>query len=124
MIATILSVVVFASSNSTSACALSRLTSTLLTPGSLSKAAATEACQELQTIPLTSMVAILGAACAVTAATTTEMSTSKANRRRRSILAIETLHSTELHPGIDVVVAKVQSSDDQHDAAHALDPHS
>lgn len=41
--ATSLSDDVFASSNSTRACAFSRLTSTFFTPGSLSKAAATEA---------------------------------------------------------------------------------
>lgn len=45
----------------------SRLTSTFFTPGSLSKAAATEAGQALQTIPLTSMVATRGAASVVIA---------------------------------------------------------
>ena len=67
MAATSLSDEVFVSSNSTRACAFSRLTSTFFTPGSLSKAAATEAGQELQTMPLTSIVATLDAACAVIA---------------------------------------------------------
>ena len=65
IVATSLSDEVFASSNSTRAWAFSKLTSTFFTPGSLSKAAATEAWQELQTIPFTSMVATLAAACAV-----------------------------------------------------------
>ncbi len=44
------------------AVAFSRLTSARVTPGSLSKAVATEAGQALQTIPLTSIVASFGAA--------------------------------------------------------------
>jgi hypothetical protein len=61
-VATSLSGEIFVSSNSTRAWAFSRLTSTFFTPGSLPKAAATEACQELQTIPLTSIVATRDAA--------------------------------------------------------------
>jgi len=53
MAATSLSAETFASSNSTRASAFSRLTSAFVTPGSLSKAVATEIGQELQTIPLT-----------------------------------------------------------------------
>lgn len=67
MTATSLSEEIFASSNSTRACAFSRLTSTFFTPGSLPKAAATEACQELQAMPLTSMVTTLDADSAVIA---------------------------------------------------------
>lgn len=67
MAATSLSGEVFASSNSTRAWAFSRLTSARLTPGSLSKAVATETGQTLQTMPLTSIVATFGAASATVA---------------------------------------------------------
>jgi hypothetical protein len=59
--------VIFASSNSMRAWAFSRLTSARLTPGSLSKAVATETGQALQTIPFTSIVATFGAASATAA---------------------------------------------------------
>ena len=97
MRAIILSGVVFASSNSTRACAFSRLTSTFLTPGSLSKAAATLASQELQTMPLTSMVAILAAACAVIAATKTAKKTRTPNAGHR-ICRIDALRPTGYIP--------------------------
>jgi hypothetical protein len=66
IVATSLSGEIFVSSNSTRACAFSRLTSTFFTPG-LPKAAATVPGQEFQTMPLTSMVATRDAACAVIA---------------------------------------------------------
>ena len=62
MAATSLSGEILASSNSTRASALSRLTSARVTPGSLSKAVLTEMGQALQTIPFTSMTATWGAA--------------------------------------------------------------
>lgn len=79
--ATSLSGDVLVSSNSTRARALSRLTSARVTPGSLSKAVATEMGQELQTIPFTSMVATFGAASATVAAASRPRSRSDAIAR-------------------------------------------
>ncbi len=64
MAATSLSAVIVLSSNSTRARAFCRLTSALFTPGSLSKAVATETGQALHTIPFTSIIATFGAAFA------------------------------------------------------------
>ncbi len=79
--ATSLSGEVFASSNSTRAWVFSRLTSARLTPGSLSKAVATETGQELQTIPFTSIVATFGAASPTVAAASRPSSRSDAIAR-------------------------------------------
>lgn len=97
IVATSLSEEIFASSNSTRACAFSRLTSTFFTPGSLSKAAATEAWQALQTIPFTSMVATLDAACAVTADATKARRT-RSPKLRDLVRRMDLLPSTGYMP--------------------------
>ncbi len=81
MAAASLSAEILLSSNSTRASAFSRLTSAFLTPGSLSKAVATETGQELQTIPFTSIVATFGAASATVAAASRPRSRSDAIAR-------------------------------------------
>ena len=83
MAATSLSGETFASSNSMRACALSKLTSARLTPGSLSKAVATETGQALQTIPFTSMTATFGAAAEIDAAARSERDASNPSSIRR-----------------------------------------
>lgn len=72
---------VLASSNSTRARALSRLTSARVTPGSLSKAVATEMGQDWHTIPFTSIVATFGTASAPVAAASRPRSESDAIAR-------------------------------------------